>query len=79
MFTIAPDGSNLRPVTTMPDTFVRLTRVRWTAGGASLIANLVHGNPSGPAEIVQVDGATWVWAELSTPTQGGRPELRPTP
>jgi Tol biopolymer transport system component len=79
VFTIAPDGSNLRPVATMPDTSVRLARVRWTAGGASLIANVVHGNPSGPVEIVLVDGTTWAWAGLSTPTQGGRPELRPTP
>jgi Tol biopolymer transport system component len=79
VFMIGPEGSNLRPLVTMPDMFVRLTRVRWTAGGASLIANVVHGNPSGPVEIVLVDSATWAWAGLSTPTQGGRPELRPTP
>jgi Tol biopolymer transport system component len=81
LYTVAPDGTDLRQLTTFGDHDTRATQPRWTPDGSGITFTKVDGAGYG-VRLMAYLGADGAGMRLLTPepgTEGTHPELRPVP
>lgn len=81
LYTIAPDGSDLRQLTTFSDHDTRAAQPRWTPDGTGITFTRVDGPGMGTRRMAWI-GADGQGMRFLTPepgTVGTHPELRPVP